>query len=611
MNVNKVTIAIVLITAVQGFSQIDLEWADYLAAERAKLPVPGELLYNSGYLGVYRFGGSKRFVDVDAALPFGKAIQLSVPGTGKNPWELQFQTPANAIDIRKNDLLFYVFYIRALESSAPDTYGKAHFYVQRNRSPWTGLGNKSLTVLPEWQQVYVAVRAGESYQAGQIEVTIHLGYFKQKLEIGGLIALNLGPHVVESDLPQTPLYYDGMLADAAWRAEADARIEQHRKGDLKVVVTDPRGAPIENAGVSVQMQNHLYGFGTFMSELVLKRTRAAQTYTKEVLSLFNCATTPFYMGDGNWGWYRSAQNRENYEKLAGWLQDNKLPTKGHVLIWPAWKWMPPFFKELEEDPAGLKAAIELHLDTVVPVGAAKGLVQWDVVNEPHINHDVMDICGDTIMIDWYKRVHALHPEARLILNEYNIIMNGGVESFQDDFDYYIQLLLDGGAPLGGIGMQCHFDTDLTGIPRVLSILDRFAKYDLPIQITEFDIDTVDEVTQADYTRDFFTAVFSHPATDKIVLWGFWEGDQWKPNGAMIREDWSYKPNYYVYKDLIFGKWWTDEEDVSTADGSYSVRGFLGEYTITVSHDGRTVVENVSLPKEGATVEIQMPMTMGQ
>lgn len=606
------TIIFMILLSTLLFSQTDPKFETYLAAERAKLPVDGELLYNCANMGSYRFGGgsgaTKKVVDADPSLPFGKIFQLSVSQTGANSWEPQFQSAANTMPLKNGDLLFYIFYIRCTESAQADGNGQAHFYVQRNSDPWTGLGSLTLTVRPEWQKYYVVAHAGDAYDTGKMEFTIHTGYFQQKIEIGGIIALNLGQGVDEHDLPTTPLYYDGMDANAAWRAEAQARIDEFRKGPLTVSVKNQNNEPIKNAVVKVEMQKHHYLFGNFISSIVLQNTSDARNYQDAMLELFNAATTPFYMGDGSWGWYRSDANKAEYKAMAEWLQDNEIPTKGHVLVWPSWTWMPPFFKELENDPDGLRNAIAEHLDTVVPVGAERGLVQWDVVNEPHVNHDVMDICGDDIMVDWYKQVHGLHPDARLILNEYNIIMNGGVAAHQDDFEYYIKLLLDNDTPLGGIGMQCHFDGNLTGIPSVLSILDRFATFNLPIQITEFDIDILDEETQANFTRDFYTAVFSHPATDKIVQWGFWEKTMWKPNGAMIRSDWSYKPNYFAYTDLVFNQWWTNEAGHTLRTGLYDTRGFLGDYKITVEFDGHTVSQNISLSKEGATVNFQIPTT---
>jgi GH35 family endo-1,4-beta-xylanase len=86
---------------------------------------------------------------------------------------------------------------------------------------------------------------------------------------------------------------------------------------------------------------------------------------------------------------------------------------------------------------------------------------------------------------------------------------------------------------------------------VLKRLDRFATFRKPLIITEFDIDTNDEQTRAGYTRDFLTAVFSHPAATGFLMWGFWEGSHWKPKSAMYRRDWSEKPNLRAYRDLVF------------------------------------------------------------
>lgn len=72
-----------------------------------------------------------------------------------------------------------------------------------------------------------------------------------------------------------------------------------------------------------------------------------------------------------------------------------------------------------------------------------------------------------------------------------------------------------------------------------------------LEITEFDIDTSDEATQTDYTRDFMTAAFSQPSVKAFVMSGFWEGAHWKPRGAMLRRYWSLKPNGEAYQELAF------------------------------------------------------------
>lgn len=162
-------------------------------------------------------------------------------------------------------------------------------------------------------------------------------------------------------------------------------------------------------------------------------------------------------------------------------------------------------------------------------------------------------------------------------------MGGGRPDYQANFERLIRYLQEKDAPLGGIGMQCHFDELLTGIPEVLDILDRFAVFGLPIQITEYDVAVRDEAIKASYLRDFYTAVFSHPAADKIVMWGFYEQVMWKPLAALVKTDWTYTPAYHAYMDLVHDAWWTaDTTGATQADGSFHLRGFNGTYDITVS-----------------------------
>jgi hypothetical protein len=138
---------------------------------------------------------------------------------------------------------------------------------------------------------------------------------------------------------------------------------------------------------------------------------------------------------------------------------------------------------------------------------------------------------------------------------------------------------------------------------VLDILDRFSHYGLPLRITEFDIDTRDELTQADYTRDLITAWFSHPSTDNFTMWGFWEVDHWKPNGAMLRTNWEKKRNAVAYANLVLRKWRTDTTAVTDGNGELRIRGFLGDYSIQAVSKGDTATADVNLDKEGSAVEL--------
>ena len=563
-----------------------------LEKERKNLPVEGELLFDIKDLGRYNFSSDAvglSIAEADDKMDFGKKFIARVHEKGINPWEPQLQTPVNSVPVKRGDILFYTVFIRTTRSESPNDFGKAAFHCQEADPPWNTIGSLNLSLNTFWRKHYIVIEAEKEYDVGEIASTFHLGFLQQEIEIGGILALNLGKTDINL-LPKNELFYDGMEADAPWRKQAKENIENYRKNNLKIVVIDKNGKPLPDARVSLKMKDHLYGFGTFMNDLALENYPDAEKYRSHILKMFNNATTPFYMGGNsdNWGWYGSSEARDNYPKLAEWLNEHDMPAKGHVIIWPGWKWMPSFFEEMADDPAALKTAIEDHIETIVSTGKEKDLYEWDVVNEPWINHEVLDILGENILIDWFHQVHELDPEPKLILNEYNIIMGGGNPDFQDNFERLISYLQDEGAPIGGIGMQCHFDEMLPGIPAVLNTLDRFGKFGLPIQITEFDVAIRNEEMQAKYLEDFYTAVFSHPATEKIVMWGYYEKVMWKPMAAMVRSDWTYKPNYHTYMDLVYNRWWTKDTTANTGvNGVFEMRPFKGHYDIEVSTSDTT------------------------
>jgi hypothetical protein len=137
-------------------------------------------------------------------------------------------------------------------------------------------------------------------------------------------------------------------------------------------------------------------------------------------------------------------------------------------------------------------------------------------------------------------------------------------------------------------------------------LNRFAKLGLQLEITEFDYSGVDEAMQAAFTRDYLTICFSHPKVVSFLFWGFWEGSHWQPDRALFNKDWSIKPNGQAYKDLVFGKWWTDESLKTDAQGSINTRGFLGDYTLTITAKGKTMTRTLSLPREGCVLKVVVP-----
>ena len=200
----------------------------------------------------------------------------------------------------------------------------------------------------------------------------------------------------------------------------------------------------------------------------------------------------------------------------------------------------------------------------------------------------MDAFGDSVMLDWFAQAAQENPDVPLYINDYSIVSGGGTNvAHQDHYFNTINYLVANNAPISGIGIQSHFSATPTPITRIYQIIERFhsAFPNLAIRSTEFDVDTFDQEMQADFTRDFLTIFFSHPATVGVQKWGFWAGAHWRPNAAMYTEDWQPKLNQKAWQQTIYETFWNDFSGITNADGEYNNRGFYGDYEVLITKDG--------------------------
>jgi len=453
-----------------------------------------------------------------------------------------------------------------------------------------------------WKKVTFPFTVTRDYNSKESEVFFTLGMREQAVEIGGIELLDYGTTKKVADLPYTKLGYQGSEPNAAWRKAADARIEQIRKGDLQITVKDAAGKPVRNAQVAVRMKKHAFLWGTAVSGASFSNGRMTPEnfakYKAEILKNFNFSVME---NETKWPQWANKANRPATLAVIDWLRENGVQVRGHNLVWPSWN--NTNVKEAQDARNDKDALAKVILDHIAETTSElKGrLVDWDVINETFTNHDFMDILGRHAMVDWFKAARAGDPTAKLYINDF-AILEGDDKAHQDDYAQTIKYLIDEGAPVDGIGLQSHFGARVTGMDELFKRLDRYAAFNKELEITEFDIDSADEATQADYTRDFLTATFSYPQTKAFIMWGFWEGSHWRPRGAMLRRDWSPKPNYTAWNDMVFKKWWTNADGKTSGQGTFATRGFLGDYEIEVKANGKTKTVKATLPKGGTKVE---------
>ena len=563
--------------------------ASLLAAERTVVVPPAD----GAALKIY---GPAETSLIDK--PGGQALRVAVPEAGDKPWAVVAHTPVSVAAVNRDDLL--VLSVR-VKTDGPT--GVVPVFAEAVEQVKDGSKGAAFQPTGELRTYRTSVLCPGDFEAGNFRVAIHLAQQAQTIELHEVSLESYPAGTRFEDLGIDSIQWAGKEPDAPWRAEAAERIDRLRKAPLTVTVTDPEGQPVEGAAVKVEQVRHAWRFGTFVGPTLLEDSEDGERYRQIVRERYNFLTLPAYLAD--WGW-RNDANRVKYFRMADWARREGIPARGHLLVYPGWTATPAEWFDIPRDQT--RANMEKHIPRAIRVFKERGVTEWDVTNELRYNREFMaEVGGVEVAAEWFKLARKELPEGTLFLNETIILPNGGrTETEQRIYEEQIDLLLSKGAPIDGLGMQGHFTNELTPARKIWEILNRFAKFDKPILITEFDMANDDKAAQAAYLRDFYTALFAHESVIGVVQWQFWEGDMWQPQGHHFTRDWQETALAKSYRDLVYGDWWTRAGGASDADGRFATRAFRGTQRVTVKHGDYEWTGEVEVPDGGGAVTVSVP-----
>jgi len=384
----------------------------------------------------------------------------------------------------------------------------------------------------------------------------------------------------------------------------------HRIGEVTLTVLGPDRRPLAERSITVAQQRHDFAFGNIGFDfvgLVGGSSRSAFGGSEHLgldaladawLGLFNTATLPFY-----WGNYEPERGRTDARRLeatARWLAERGVTVKGHPLVWhtvqPDWLLGLP----LDEVEKLIRARIR---DLA---GGFAGLIDvWDAINEVVImpvfangDNAITPLARDRGRIAMvrmaFEEARAANPAATLVLNDFDL---------SSAYECLIEGVLEAGIRVDAIGLQTHMHQGYRGEEYMRRTLDRFARYGLPLHLTETTLLSGDlmppgiedlndyqipswpttpagEERQAEEIVRHYRSLVEHPAVQSINYWGITDDGAWlgAPVG-LLRTDGSRKPAYDALAGLIKGEWWLAPTEMrTTAGGTVTVRGFFGDYT---------------------------------
>lgn len=540
-------------------------------------------------------GVEKAVVAVDDQ-PFSHALQVTTQDRPPNPWNY-FVHFGSQSAISKGDALLIVAWIRGLSGERGQGYVSHTFEL--GQPPYTSVYRQEHAPGQQWQQWLIPLEAGEALPSSWYKVL--LGYQIQSAELAGVAILNYGTQYTAEELPQSQFQFDyeGREPEAGWRAAAADRIDQHRKGDVEVRVTDALGKPLA-AEVAIEQQSHAFDFGLSI-KIPERAAHQLQVPVEELDPYFDSVSDltgdgrGFNLGvaDDEMRWktwerpYWPGDNESHVFSFLDWLQNNDMAIRGHMLVWGGFQWLPDDIEQNQNDPDYVRERIAQHISSFAGHPQIKGRVKdWVVLNEPAHLRDLETVFGGTDeYAEWFKQAASADPDALLFINEYDILSQGGMNiAIQESYKAIIQEIVANGGPLDGIGMQSHVGYPLAPPELVYDIIDEYALLvgGKAISITEYDAEGVEDFIASEYMRDFLTITFSHPSVTSFVFWGHWDPLHWLFDAPILREDYSRKPAGQTYIDLVFGEWWTNETRSTGSRGDASVRAYLGEYDITVT-----------------------------
>jgi endo-1,4-beta-xylanase len=379
------------------------------------------------------------------------------------------------------------------------------------------------------------------------------------------------------------------------KAAIDARISEVRMGDI-IVKTKP------GVDVNIQQVRHEFLFGTAIpNQLVGNSMFSISAENREMFLKVLSENFNYAVHENALKWYDCERkiNVVDYsvaDRIWELCNEQNITMRGHCIFWAKDKYIMPWLKELDNDE--LRAAVIRRAVDVTK--HFKGRIEEFDLNNEMVHGDFFRRrLGYGIINEMAMAAKAGNPDAKLYVNDYGILIIG---YNADTYITQIENLLANGVPIDGIGLQAHLahaPPMVTSAEHVQETLDKLARFNLPIKITECLFVFDDEESRVQELKKLFPIYFAHPNVEAIVWWGFWEGAHWQRHSAMWKLDWTPTPQALAYRDLVFNKWWSKISDKADENGIVKAHVFYGDYIIT--SDGKT--KEVSLSKKDKSIQV--------
>ena len=288
-------------------------------------------------------------------------------------------------------------------------------------------------------------------------------------------------------------------------------------------------------------------FGAAIAPVVLSDPAYAQLYIDEARIL----TTDYSLKFDALRPSHDTYNFTEADALVGFAQKNRLPLRGHTLVWN--ENAPDWLRRLSARET--ERVFDEHIETVVSRYAGK-LHSWDVVNEPfwpdhgkeggYRDGPWFAAMGPAYVERAFRRVAAIDPAAKLCLNEAHCENDNAYgQAIRLRLLRLVDQMLSAGVRLDAVGLQCHLQPDIArdnGFVR--SYIEQIGAGKIDVYITELDVNDLafpgsiaerDAASAREY-GNFLSEILKAPRVKAVILWELSDKYTWYLSLPKVQEN---------------------------------------------------------------------------
>lgn len=425
--------------------------------------------------------------------------------------------------------------------------------------------------------------------------------------------------------------------------KAQADIDKYRKGSVSLKVASESGVPLPNCSISLRQISHDFLFGAnpmgkhnkydVMYADMLKQAGINYSY-------IICPWRSIEPNSGRFDWGMI----DNYQNIQGQL-GKRFRLMGGLALWyyRGSGLDDTFCPKYQDDMTfeQLKQNIYDHMYTLA--SRYKDHIESWEINEPNMPwHNALGLTWNQ-KLETYgifaKAVKDANPDARILFDscalpyEFKVSKLENREDIAGGASYleFLNLLLEEEIPIDLIGLELYYsgmNTDGYAPPglslaSISNLLDLYSGFSKPIFVRELSAPSTqisnsswwhrpwDEETQAEYVEALYTIAFGKPLVQGIGWsYGVSDEDSFIVSGGLLDTDLNPKPSYFMLRNLI-NSWTTSCTGKTDENGEFELRGFAGDYEVTLeTAKGRTFETLIHVNEQQTNeITIEFPLTV--